>query len=84
VVSERMLTVGRNLDKTGQPLSTYIRYFDCALSGIRERVREAVSRNLGRAIRIGRRGSDWGGVNGCGWRCSLHGGEVAGVKADAS
>jgi hypothetical protein len=28
VVSERMLTVGRNLDRTGQPLCTYLCYFD--------------------------------------------------------
>jgi hypothetical protein len=40
--------------------------------------------DLGRAIRIGRRGSDRGWVNGCGRRCSLRGSEVAGVEADAS
>jgi hypothetical protein len=38
--------------------------------GRRARVREAVSRDLGRAIRIGRRGTDRGGVNDCGRRCS--------------
>jgi hypothetical protein len=40
--------------------------------------------DLGRAIRIGRRGSDRGWVNGCGRRCSLRGSEVAGVEAGAS
>jgi hypothetical protein len=38
--------------------------------GRQARVREAVSRDLGRAMKIGRRGLDRGGANGCGLRCS--------------
>jgi hypothetical protein len=32
VVSEEMLTVGRNLDRTGQPLPTYLCYSDSILN----------------------------------------------------
>jgi hypothetical protein len=38
--------------------------------GRQAREREAVSRDLGCVMKIGRRGSDRGGANGCGRRCS--------------
>jgi hypothetical protein len=45
------------------------------------RGREVVSRDLGRAIEIGRGRSKPGGVNGCGGATFIRGGEVAGVGA---
>jgi hypothetical protein len=48
------------------------------------RVREAVSRDLGRAMKIGRRGSDRGGRTAAGGTVPLHCGGVAGVEAGAS
>jgi hypothetical protein len=38
--------------------------------GRQAREREAVSRDLGHAMKIGRRGSERGGMNGCRQRCS--------------
>ena len=46
-------------------------------------MREAVSRDLGRAIEIGRGRSKPGGVNSCGGVVPSRGGEVAGVGAGA-
>jgi hypothetical protein len=48
------------------------------------RVREAVSRDLGRAIKIGRGISDRGGRTTAGGVAPLRGGEVAGVEAGTS
>jgi hypothetical protein len=42
-------------------------------------MREAISRDLGRVIEIGRGRSKPGGVNGCGGTAPSRGGEVAGV-----
>jgi hypothetical protein len=53
-------------------------------SGRGARVREAVSRDLGRAIEIGRGRSKPGGVNGYNGAAPSRGGEVAGVGVGAS
>jgi hypothetical protein len=47
-------------------------------------MREAVSRDLGSAMKIRRRGSDRGGANGCGQRCASPRGEVSEVGAGMS
>jgi hypothetical protein len=51
--------------------------------GHKTRMREAVSRNLGRAIKIGRGRSSREGWLAAGNAAPLHGGEVAGVGAGA-
>jgi hypothetical protein len=53
-------------------------------SGRGARVREEVSRDLGRAIEIGRGRSKPGGVNGYDGATPSRGGEVAGVGVGAS